>query len=461
LSAGVPRKSAVVIPVTRAGGELRVLVGRRSPRSRFLGGFFAFPGGAHEPADGDPRGAGEDDALRRTAARELEEETGLSVAPDALLPAGRRVTPPFGPRRFDAAMYVSVHDAAVEPRPTHPGELLDMEWVLPDEMMARWRSLAVRIAPPLIPMLQDLADGSDRPFPDLARSLRERNDAMEAEGPHIEFVPDVLTLLLRTPTLPPATHTNCYVVGEEEVLIVDPGSADASERARVARTVARRVEPGGKARAVVLTHHHGDHVGGALALARELGNGVWAHAATWDRWPEGSALRGGAGSRELEDGEVVALSGGERFRVLHTPGHAAGHVALLEERRGSLFSGDLVSGVSTVLVDSAPGSMAAYLRSLERIRDAGARTLFPGHGFPFIDPAKGVQHVIDHRLAREARILEALSEGPQALAEIVRRAYDDTPQANPTLAAAQAASHLEHLESLGRVRRDRERFVRS
>ena len=74
--------SAVAIPAVRDAGGLRVLVGRRHPRSSFLGGFFAFPGGAHETDDG-PLAAGDeanDATLRRTAARELEEETGLRAA---------------------------------------------------------------------------------------------------------------------------------------------------------------------------------------------------------------------------------------------------------------------------------------------------------------------------------------------------------------------------------------------
>lgn len=448
--------SAVAIPAVRDEQGLRVLVGRRHPRSSFLGGFFAFPGGAHEKDDGPILADGDDanDAtLRRTAARELEEETGLRGDAARLLFAGTRVTPPFGPRRFHSRMYLDPRDAAEEPAPADPGELLEMHWVRPADLMERWRSLDVRIAPPLIPMLQEMESAGDEPFEGIAARLHALNGRMEAEGPHIEFVPDVLTLLVKTPTLPPATHTNCYVVGSKELLILDPGSGDPLERARVASLVRRRRAEGARAVAIVLTHHHGDHVGGAAALAAELELPVWAHEGTWERWGEGGSVRRREGSRALADGDVLELAGGEVFDVMHTPGHAAGHLALLERRHGSLFSGDLVSGVSTILVDSAPGSMDAYLASLARIRDAGARTLFPGHGFPFIAPAKGVQRVIDHRLDREERIAAALADGPLDLAALVRRAYSDTPEANPALAAAQAECHLERLERAGRVRR--------
>ncbi|MBZ0268872.1 NUDIX hydrolase, partial [bacterium] len=150
--------SAVAIPAHRDGHGLRVLVGRRHPRSSFLGGFFAFPGGAHETPDGPlGRDDGDDATLRRTAARELEEETGFASDAERLLFAGVRVTPPFGPRRFHTRMYLDVRDAAGEPAPADPGELLDMHWVRPAELMEKWRALDVRIAPPLIPMLQEMA----------------------------------------------------------------------------------------------------------------------------------------------------------------------------------------------------------------------------------------------------------------------------------------------------------------
>jgi glyoxylase-like metal-dependent hydrolase (beta-lactamase superfamily II)/8-oxo-dGTP pyrophosphatase MutT (NUDIX family) len=455
-----PRKSAVAIPLVVEGGRARVLVGRRHPKSRFLGGFFAFPGGAIEPEDGDLDADGEDAVLRRTASRELEEETGLVIAPDALLNAGRRVTPPFGPKRFDSLMYVAPFDAAIEPSPAEPGELLDMHWEDPVVLVRRWRELEIRVAPPLIPMLPELAVGADDAG-SLAKRLAALNTEMEADGPRIEFVPDVLTLLLPTPTLPPATHTNCYLVGSRELLVVDPGARDPEECDRVVRHVRRRAAEGGVPKAVVLTHHHGDHVGGAARVAEALGVGVWAHGETWNRWGDGVRLRGAAGSRDLVDGDRMELSGGERFRVMHTPGHAAGHVALLEETRGSLFAGDLVSGVSTVLVDSAPGSMDLYLQSLERIRDCGARTLFPGHGFPFIHPERGVQRVIEHRLEREARVLAALEDGPRELGEIARLAYGDTPGADPSLAAGQAERHLDRLERAGRVERRGGGWVRT
>jgi glyoxylase-like metal-dependent hydrolase (beta-lactamase superfamily II) len=291
---------------------------------------------------------------------------------------------------------------------------------------------------------------------EVAHRLEAANTFDDDEGPRIEFVADVLMLPQRTPTLPPATTTNCYLLGSKSILIIDPGSDEAIERTRLRKQLARRAGEGATALAIVLTHDHGDHVAGALPLARELGVPVWAHAETLARWPDARSAAGVAGTRALADGDVLTLAGGERVRILHTPGHASGHVALFEEAQGSLFVGDLVSGVSTVLIDEAPGALDLYFASLATLRDLPARTLFPGHGPPMIDPKRALQGAIDHRLEREARILGTLSEGPRPLSGIVSLAYADTPGADLSLAARQALVHLRRLEGNGQVRRSGE-----
>jgi glyoxylase-like metal-dependent hydrolase (beta-lactamase superfamily II)/8-oxo-dGTP pyrophosphatase MutT (NUDIX family) len=450
-----PEKSAVAIVVARGTrGEALALVGRRSSSSRFLGGFYAFPGGVVEEADGDP-GAGEDRCLRRTAARELAEETGVRVEPERFLPAGRRVTPPFSLRRFDSVMYL-----AELPRPAPlrgSGELEALEWADPAVLHERWRNLEIRVAPPLIPILEALSRTSGAGESEIAAELRRVNEEMEADGPRIEFVPDVLMIPVATPTLPPATHTNCYLVGSAGFAIVDPGSDDPQELARLSRHVARRRAAARAPGMIILTHHHADHVGGALSLSRELSVPILAHPATWERWGEGAFV---PGERRIEvrEGEEISLSGGETFRVHHTPGHAEGHIALYEIRQGSLFAGDLVSGVSTILVGPDSGDLDRYLSSLERIRNLGARTLFPAHGPPLISPSRAVQATLDHRADREKKIVAALAGGPKALENLARLAYEDTPGAAPELAARQAASHLDRLSRQGRVRREGERW---
>ncbi|HET9887081.1 MAG TPA: MBL fold metallo-hydrolase, partial [bacterium] len=324
----------------------------------------------------------------------------------------------------------------------------------PAKLLQRWHMLAIRVAPPLLPIFKELAKvKEDETLDEIARRVEQINSAMEEDGPRIEFVPDVLMIPVKTSTLPPATHTNCYLLGKREIIVLDPGCSTAAELARLSRHVKRRIAEGTTVHSICLTHHHEDHAGGAELLAQEFGVPVIAHEETLKRLAKPTLP-----SQPLKDREMIELSGGERVRALHTPGHAAGHLAYYEEMQRSLFAGDLVSGISTIVIDPLPGSLDRYLKSLERIRELDAHTVFPGHGPPMIDPRRSIQEVLDHRAGREAKILDAVREGALHLEEIVRRAYADTPEADPRLAQLQSQAHLERLEAQGYLRRERDEW---
>jgi glyoxylase-like metal-dependent hydrolase (beta-lactamase superfamily II) len=198
---------------------------------------------------------------------------------------------------------------------------------------------------------------------------------------------------------------------------------------------------------VWLTHHHADHVGGLERLA-DRGLPVRAHARTGSRLPRVAQLR------LVTDGEV--LHG--RWRVLHTPGHASGHVAFHDESSGALLAGDMVSTLSTVVIDPPEGDMAEYLRQLERLRGLGARTLYPAHGAPAPSATAKLEEYLAHRRMRTEKVAAALVTGG-ALGEVTRVAYDDTPPALWPAAERSCLATLLMLEEEGRARRDGERWV--
>lgn len=259
----------------------------------------------------------------------------------------------------------------------------------------------------------------------------------------------------RTPTLFPATHTNSYALGEREVLLVEPATPFEDERRAWLEWARGIASAGRRLAAIVLTHHHPDHVGGAAFFARELGLPIWAHAATAALLPELAI------ARRLEDGEVLALAGAtpQRWRALHTPGHAPGHLCLLDEEGGALIAGDMVASAGTILIAPGEGDMAEYLRQLDRLAGLGARVALPAHGEPIDAPEPLFRHYIAHRLAREARVVAALAAhagdalAPEAL---VPEVYADTsPHAWP-IARLSLEAHLLKLEQDGRARRDAE-----
>lgn len=256
-----------------------------------------------------------------------------------------------------------------------------------------------------------------------------------------EVAPGVVRASVATPTLPPATHTGCYLVGRSDLLAVDPGSPYPDQQAALAAEVGGR----GRLAAIVLTHHHGDHVGGAVALAAATGAPIMAHADAAARLAGRIEV-----DRYLSDGDRLDL-GGRRLEALVLPGHAPGHLALVDLDSRAAIVGDLVAGVGTILIDPDDGDMASYLASLARLRDHGVGALLPAHGPVIADGPARLGEYIAHRLMREARVLAALADEPRSQDEVCAVAYADTPRWLWPLAVRSTLAHLDKLVADGRA----------
>lgn len=247
----------------------------------------------------------------------------------------------------------------------------------------------------------------------------------------------VAVVPVRTPTLPPATHTNAWVLGARQVTVVDPASPWSDEREALASALS-----GVEVAAILLTHHHPDHVGGVEDLRRRTGAPVLAHAATAARVPF-------AVDKLLDEGDTHHTDAGD-WRVLHTPGHASGHLCLL--RDGVLVAGDMVAGVGTIVLDPPEGDLALYLRSLARLRALEPRLLLPAHG-PALEDGCGVLDLyIAHRHMRTEQVRHALIGRALAAAEdLVPSIYPDLHELMRPVAARQVLCHLRWLAGRGEV----------
>ena len=492
-----PRLSAGVIPYRcNASGNLEIYWVRRSRKLRFMGGWHAFPGGRLADADADAPLAGElPDAriYRRSgppaahpacALRELFEETGLLAVRGGLPPAaaladaragllaekldfaawlkqrslrldrprlryaGRWVTPPLSRIRFDATFFLLewLREETLQPT-VIPGELVSGEWIRPAVAVNRWEAGEAMLAQPTLQTLRILAEhGVQDGLPRLAAFHGRDPDAPKA----IEFRPAIRLIPLAAPTLPPATHTNALLVGDKDLALIDPGSP-WDDQLHALRDIVDAVirETGGRLTAVWLTHHHGDHVGGVEWVRRVYNVPAAAHADTADRLAE----RGIAVQRRLADGDILALDGpsGMRFRAIHSPGHARGHLCFYEENQRVLVGGDMAAGASTIVIDPPDGNMQDFLSSLERLAALDADVLLPGHGTMIAAPSRLLEKTRQHRLMREERILEAWQAGKRGLEAIVDAVYEDAAPAARPIAARQVAAHLERLRHIGRI----------
>jgi glyoxylase-like metal-dependent hydrolase (beta-lactamase superfamily II) len=184
-------------------------------------------------------------------------------------------------------------------------------------------------------------------------------------------------------------------------------------------------------------------------MRARLGVPVLAHRRT----AELLAGRGVAVDGELADDQRVVLAGEPPFpvRVVHTPGHAKGHLCFLDETWGSLLAGDMVAGLGTIVIDPPGGDMDAYLASLEKLISLAPATLFPGHGPALRNAPAKLREALDHRRWREERVLGAWNDGLREPERMLPVVYDDAPRTAWPLAERQIAAHLERLRRAGRL----------
>jgi glyoxylase-like metal-dependent hydrolase (beta-lactamase superfamily II) len=249
--------------------------------------------------------------------------------------------------------------------------------------------------------------------------------------------------------------TNTYIVGRGRgVAVLDPGPEDEGHLAAI--LAATRGETVGR---ILVSHTHRDHSPGAAPLAAATGAptvGFGPHMT-----PPGEGGEGGDhGFRpdtRLADNEAVEGEGW-RLTALHTPGHCGNHLCFTLEGTGILFSADHVMSWSTSVVSPPDGDMAAYMRSLARIRARDDRVLLPGHGPAITDPGPFLAALAEHRKEREARVKEALTRSgrPVTAAELVPPVYGPLDRRLVAAAGRSLLAHLIKLEAEGAARREGE-----
>jgi len=408
---------------------------------------------------------------------ELLEAEDLYIPAGALAYYGHWITAPGRARRFDARFFVALapdgqegsHDA---------NEAVHHMWVRPHDALERGERGEIELVFATRHTLQDLGRFSRREeAAQYAFSLEEieTNRACRALGKDGEKVfrradpqyheihwcdpeeagtttydlapgePKRLDRLVTRLTAPnpgamTGPGTNTYLVGTEEIAVVDPGPAVEAHIEKILAEGRKRI------RWILCTHTHLDHSPAAAALKAATGAQLLGRPA-----PAGQDATFRP-DRVLAHGERLAVAGAT-LRAIHTPGHASNHLCYLLEETRMLFTGDHVMQGSTVVINPPDGDMRAYLASLESLLGEDIAIIAPGHGYLIGAPHKEIRRLVAHRLARERKVRLALERLRQAsLEQLLPVVYDDVPERMHRWAARSLTAHLDKLVADGVVR---------
>ena len=481
----------------------RVLLVRRSASLRAFPGLWAFPGGKLGAGDDEVPVEGISDRARAgsivAAAREVFEETGILLArtsariPAAVrdrlrrglldgtlrfdrvlertgarlhasdfVPVAERVTPAWAPFRF-ATVFYRVPLPPVEKPAIWPGEVVESALVEPEAALRGWFAGRMPLAPPVVGLLERWSADDDA----YRRRNRESGRPEPGVAPWVRPWPGVGLIACRTPTLPPATHTNALLIGGERRFLVDPAPVDPDERQALFARVDRLLAHGAAELAgLLVTHHHPDHTGSVREAAERYRVPVGAHPETLARMP---AVRGPVlrlrGGESLPLGTAPDGSPDWRLLVRFTPGHAPGHLVFEDTRYGAILAGDLVSSLSSILIPAEGGDLGLYMASLRGVAAGCRGPVLPAHGPAVVAGRELLEKQIRHREAREARLVRALGAEPRSLGALGEEVYPvaEIPADGPVrrLALTALASGLSKLEREGRAVRTADRWSRA
>jgi glyoxylase-like metal-dependent hydrolase (beta-lactamase superfamily II) len=264
-----------------------------------------------------------------------------------------------------------------------------------------------------------------------------------------QLEPRIARVLAHNPSAFTYYGTQTYLLGTHEVAVVDPGPdlpehLDALTEAIGGRPVA----------AIMCTHTHRDHSPAARPLKERTGAPIigCAPLALETAGPRADASFDGdyAPDRVLADGEELAIDG-LAVTAVATPGHTSNHLCFAYD--DALCTGDHVMGWSTTVVFPPDGDMAAYMASLDKLRQREDRIYYPAHGPPVKNPQQYVRHLVGHRMQREKRILALVGEKARPIPEIVANAYPGLDSRLVIAAGGSVFAHLLDLERRGLVER--------
>jgi len=230
--------------------------------------------------------------------------------------------------------------------------------------------------------------------------------------------------------------TNTYLIGNDEVAVLDPGPA-------IQQHIDAILQAGGdRIRWIVCTHTHPDHSPAWQAVAEATGAEVIGAPPADDMFQDDTFKPTG----KLQHDDVLRT---DEFtlRAVHTPGHVSNHYCFFLEEEQMLFAGDHIMNGSTVVIIPPGGNMKAYIESLQLILQYPLKFIAPGHGDVMEDSAAVIEWLVNHRLQREAKVIKCLKGFTSAsMDDLVAVVYDDVDVSLHGMAKLSLHAHLIKLE---------------
>ena len=245
--------------------------------------------------------------------------------------------------------------------------------------------------------------------------------------------------------------TNTYLVGREDLTLIDPGPNIKEHIDEIIRVGENKIKR------ILVTHTHTDHSPAALPISKILKIPMYGRLVDGESsWEDETFIP----DVILNDADIIKTDE-YTLEVIHTPGHASNHLCFLIKELNCLITGDHIMDGSTVVIGPPDGNMADYLESLNKLFQYKIDCLAPGHGNFMYEPKKVIESIIRHRLSREAKVLRRLEDvGDIDLESLTAIVYDDVPEQLHPIAKFSLEAHLLKLLNEGVIKKDNNNFAK-
>jgi glyoxylase-like metal-dependent hydrolase (beta-lactamase superfamily II)/8-oxo-dGTP pyrophosphatase MutT (NUDIX family) len=410
---------------------------------RAFPGYTAFPGGKVDPEDEEST---LEATLKNTLVREASEELGIDILKlekskviSKIELIALATSPEFNPARFETYFYKVTLRKKIE-FSVDIQEFQNSSWLTASSLLYEFDQGKRLMVPPVRVIIEKL--GRDFSYNEFIDLDKDRFGAI----PTIEPFRNLIQVLVKSNTLPPADRTNMFVIGDETKFLVDPSPATIEEYRNLLNVVTEY-----KIKSIFLTHHHADHHQFSTSLARHLSCPILVSKDSYDRILKKHGLNYFENTevKFVKEGDIIGKWLDRDVEVIEVPGHDEGQLALRPVTNEWCIVGDLFQGVGSVVIGDDEGDMTKYMNSLEKIISMNPAAVLPSHGIA-LGGTNILQKILKHRELREQEILDLYLEN-KSQEEILNIIYSLIPRKLHPYARKNIQSHLNKLSNENKI----------